>query len=58
MVAVDEGTVVDMGVDGAGQHLAFDIAADRDIVVRRYCAWVMRAVSCSMIGPSSRSAVT
>jgi hypothetical protein len=22
-----------MGVDGAGQHLAFDIAADRDIVV-------------------------
>lgn len=25
-VAVDEGAVVDVGVDGAGQHLAFDIA--------------------------------
>ena len=34
-VAVQEGAVMDMGMDGTRQHLAFDIAADRNIIVGR-----------------------
>jgi hypothetical protein len=44
-------------LDRAGEHAGLDVAADRDEVVRPI-AWLTRSISCSMIGPSSRSEVT
>ena len=56
LVAVEQHAVLAVPLHGAGQHLAFGVAA-RAVRSSTVSVW-SRATSCSMIGPSSRSAVT
>ena len=58
LVAVEQDPRLGVPADGAGEHLALDVAAGGDELGRRRSAWSTRITSCSMIGPSSRSAVT
>ena len=49
--------MLDVPAHRPGQHDTFDVAADRGAVFAD-AAWSTRSASCSMIGPSSSSAVT